>query len=124
MGPEVDKATTFHIIHEQIDSAIAAPKCHKCGCLQQRVEELSATAEGQNELAQTLGRARQIFVPENTTVWDARCYPAIAANAFAEVHPEAGGTLDIVISLIKRMAKPIAEKLWSARIVARMPPSN
>ena len=96
MGPEVDKATAFHIIHEQIDSAIAAPKCHKCGCLQPTVEALSATAEGQDELAENLGRARQIFVPkEYDCLGCPVCYPAIAANAFAEVHPEAGATLDL-----------------------------
>ena len=96
MSTEVDKSAAFHIIQEQMDSAIAAPKCHKCGCLQQTVEALSTTAEGQNELADTLNRARHVFVvQEYDCLGCPVCYPAIAANAFAEVHPEAGSKLDL-----------------------------
>ncbi len=96
MGAEVDKTTAFHIIQEQIDSAIAAPKCHKCGCLQQTVDALSATAEGQHELAEILDHARQVFIPkEYDCLGCPVCYPAIAANAFAEAHPEAGTKLDL-----------------------------
>ena len=96
MGSEVGKSAAFHIIQEQMESAIAAPKCHKCGCLQQTVEALSATVEGQHELAGTLGRAREVFVPkEYDCLGCPVCYPAIAANAFAEAHPEAGAKLDL-----------------------------
>jgi tetrahydromethanopterin S-methyltransferase subunit A len=96
MGTEFDKSTPFHIIQEQIESAIAAPKCHKCGCLQQTAEALSVTAEGQSALAETLNRARQIFVPkEYDCLGCPVCYPAIAANVFAEAHPEAGANLDL-----------------------------
>jgi len=93
---EIEKSVAFHIIQEQMGSAIAAPKCHKCGCLQQTVEALSATAEGQNELAETLNRARQVFVPkEYDCLGCPVCYPAIAANAFAEAYPEAEAKLDL-----------------------------
>lgn len=96
MSGEIDKSAAFHIIQEQMESAIAAPKCHKCGCLQQTVEALSTTAEGQNELATTLNRARQVFVPkEYDCLGCPVCYPAIAANAFAEAHPETGAKLDL-----------------------------
>ena len=96
MNTEADKSAAFHIIQEQMDSAIAAPKCHKCGCLQQTVEALSATAEGKNELLETLNRARQVFVPkEYDCLGCPVCYPAIAANAFAETYPEAGAKLDL-----------------------------
>lgn len=96
MSTEADRSGAFRIIEEQIDSAIAAPKCHKCGCLQQTVEALSATAEGKNELAETLNRARQVFVPkEYDCLGCPVCYPAIAANAFADAHPEAGAKLDL-----------------------------
>ncbi len=95
MSAESDK-TAFNIIQEQLVSAIAAPKCHKCGCLQQTVEALSATAVGQHELAETLNRARQVFVAkEYDCLGCPVCYPAIAANAFAEAHPEAGAKLDL-----------------------------
>lgn len=96
MSAEVDKKKAFHIIQEQIDSAIAAPKCHKCGCLQQTVEALSANAKGQHELAEILDRARHVFIPkEYDCLGCPVCYPAIAANAFAEAHPEAAARLDL-----------------------------
>jgi len=96
MSTEIEKSVAFHIIQEQMDSAIAAPKCHKCGCLQQTVEALSSTAEGQKELAETLYRARQVFVPkEYDCLGCPVCYPAIAANAFAEAHPGAEANLDL-----------------------------
>ena len=96
MNTEADKSAAFHIIQEQMDSAIAAPKCHRCGCLQQTVEALSATAEGRNELGETLNRARQVFVPkEYDCLGCPVCYPAIAANTFAEAYPEAGAKLDL-----------------------------
>lgn len=96
MGAEVDKSAALHIVREQLDAAIAAPKCHKCGCLQQTVEALSATAAGKNELADTVNRARQVFVPkEYDCLGCPVCYPAIATNAFAEAHPEAGAKLDL-----------------------------
>ena len=86
----------LHIITEQIEEAIAAPKCHKCGCLQQTVEALSETEAGKNELATTLDRAHQVFVPKKYDCLGCPvCYPAIAANAFAEAYPEAGKDLDL-----------------------------
>ena len=91
-----ETSAAFHIIQEQMESAIAAPKCHKCGCLQQTVEALSATTEGQSALAETLNRARQVLVPkEYDCLGCPVCYPAIAANAFAEAAPEAGAKLDL-----------------------------
>ncbi len=96
MSTELDKSAAFHVIQQQIDLAIAAPKCHKCGCLQQTVEALSATPEGRNELADTLTRARQTFVPkEYDCLGCPVCYPAIAANAYGEAHPDAGAKLDL-----------------------------
>ncbi len=96
MSTRLDPSAAFHIIQEQMDSAIDAPKCHKCGCLQQTVEALSATPQGQSELAETLNRARQVFLPKAYDCLGCPvCYPAIAANAFAEAHPEAGAKLDL-----------------------------
>lgn len=89
-------APELHIVTEQIEEAIAAPKCHKCGCLQQTVEALSETVVGQHELAATLERAREVFVPKKYDCLGCPiCYPAIAANAFAEAYPEAGESLDL-----------------------------
>lgn len=89
-------ASALHVITDQIEEAIAAPKCHKCGCLQQTVAALADTKAGQEELAETLARARDVFVPKKYDCLGCPvCYPAIAANAFAEAYPAAGATLDL-----------------------------
>jgi tetrahydromethanopterin S-methyltransferase subunit A len=89
-------ASALHVITEQIEEAIAAPKCHKCGCLQQTVEALAETQVGKHELAAILMRARDVFVPKKYDCLGCPvCYPAIAANAFAEAYPAAGASLDL-----------------------------
>lgn len=96
MSTEFDNARGFRVIQEQLDAAIAAPKCHKCGCLQQTVEALSATGEGQRALADTLDRTRQVFVPkEYDCLGCPVCYPATAANAFVKANPDAGAKLNL-----------------------------
>jgi tetrahydromethanopterin S-methyltransferase subunit A len=94
------KSTTtsaFHAIAEQLDEAIAAPKCHQCGCLQQTVGALSATPAGaEPALARKLAQARQVFKPKRyDCLGCAVCYPAIAANVFADAFPEVGDGLDL-----------------------------
>lgn len=92
-----DAATSaLHVISEQIKEAIAAPKCHKCGCLQQTVEALAGTDAGKAELASVLREARSVFVPKRYDCLGCPvCYPAIAANAFVEAYPDAGGGRDL-----------------------------
>ena len=89
--------SAFHVISEQLGEAIAAAKCHPCGCLQQTVEALSSTAAGQAPaLARKLSEAREVFKPKRYDCLGCSvCYPAIAANAFAEAYPEAAAALDL-----------------------------
>jgi tetrahydromethanopterin S-methyltransferase subunit A len=89
--------SAFHIISDQLDEAIAAPKCHPCGCLQQTVKALSQTPAGQDPtLARKLAEAREVFQPKRYDCLGCPvCYPAIAANAFAEAYPEAAAGLDL-----------------------------
>src|SRR6202795_2456146 len=90
------EASAFRVIQDQLEEAIAAPKCHKCGCLHQTVEALAGTGLGTTELAPVLNAARLAFVPkEYDCLGCPVCYPAIAANAFAEAFPEASATLDL-----------------------------
>ena len=90
-GPVVSR-----IIAEQIEEAISAPKCHKCGCLHQTVEALADTEIGQGELAPLMARVRSVFAPKQyDCLGCAVCYPAIAANAFGEAYPDAGAHLDL-----------------------------
>ncbi len=64
-APETGREKAFAIISEQRDEAIAAPKCHQCGCLQGTVEALAATAAGRdNALASKLAEAHAVFKPK------------------------------------------------------------
>ena len=93
---ETTVESALRVINEQLKQAISAPKCHSCGCLQQTVEALTETEAGQGDLAPILMRARSVFVPKKyDCLGCAVCYPAIAANAFAEAYPEAGAGLDL-----------------------------
>jgi hypothetical protein len=42
------EVAAVRIIADELDKAIAAAKCHQCGCLQQTVEALSATPAGRD----------------------------------------------------------------------------
>ncbi len=93
---EASLSFPLHVIQEQIEEAIAAPKCHKCGCLQQTVVALSETAAGKAELATVLADAKRTLVTkEYDCLGCPVCFPAIAANAFAEAFPEVGSKLDL-----------------------------
>lgn len=88
--------SALKIIQEQMTAAIRAPKCHRCGCLHKTVEALETTETGRNELAPILNEAKSVFVAkEYDCLGCPVCYPAIAANAFSEVSPEAATTLDL-----------------------------
>lgn len=85
---------TLAVVREQFEEAIAATKCHPCGCFQKTVEALAGTAAA-GELAPVITRARTVFVvPKKYDCLGCPvCYPAIAANAFAEDFPEAAERL-------------------------------
>lgn len=86
----------LHVIREQLREAIRAPKCYRCGCLHKTVEALADTETGQGELAGILNEARSVFVPQEYDCLGCPvCYPAIAANTFAEVYPDAAAGLDL-----------------------------
>ena len=86
---------SLDVVREQLDEAIAAEKCHGCGCLQQTVAALAAT-EAAPMLEPTLEAARAVFVPKKyDCLGCAVCFPAIAANAFTEAFPEAAADLDL-----------------------------
>lgn len=84
------------VIREQFAEAVAARKCHTCGCLHSTVEALAGTEPGQRELAESLDAARAVFAPKKyDCLGCAVCYPAIAANAFADAYPERAEGLDL-----------------------------
>jgi tetrahydromethanopterin S-methyltransferase subunit A len=98
---------SLQIVREQLDEAIAAKKCHSCGCLQQTVDALGGTEVG-GVLASSLDAARAVFVAKKyDCLGCAICYPAIAANAFADAYPAAAATLDLCPT-----EAPIAREGW------------
>ncbi len=83
-------------IREQLAEAVRARKCHGCGCLHKTVEALSGTEFGRTELAPALAAARAAFIPKEYDCLGCRvCYPAIAANAFADAFPGEGEGMDL-----------------------------
>ena len=90
------QASALRVISKQMSAAVSASKCHTCGCLHKTVEALSGTEVGQVELASVLQEARSVFKPKQYDCLGCPvCYPAIAANAFAEAFPEVGSDLDL-----------------------------
>ena len=84
------------LVTQQIEAAIAARKCHSCGCLHQTIEALAETEPGKGELAGLLARARAVFTAKKYDCLGCPiCYPAIAANAFTEAYPEQGECLSL-----------------------------
>jgi tetrahydromethanopterin S-methyltransferase subunit A len=90
------QTAALRVITEQMSEAIAASKCHGCGCLHKTVEALSSTEPGKTELAAFFEEARSVFTPKQYDCLGCPvCYPAIAANAFADAFPELGSGLDL-----------------------------
>jgi len=84
------------IIQEQLREAIHAPKCHPCGCFRKTVETLASTEAGKTELAPVLEEAKSVLIPKQYDCLGCPiCYPAIAANAFAEAYPKTADGLDL-----------------------------
>lgn len=84
------------VIQEQLSAAMTARKCHSCGCLHKTVQALEGTEAGLHDLGPLLAAARSVFQSkEYDCLGCPVCYPAIAANAFAEAFPREGDALDL-----------------------------
>ncbi len=96
MSANIKTDAALGTIREQLTEAVRARKCHGCGCLHKTVDALSKTEVGRTELAPALAEARAVFIPkEYDCLGCSVCYPAIAANAFAEAYPSDGDGLDL-----------------------------
>jgi len=83
-------------IRRQLAEAAAARKCHACGCFHETVAALAATEVGRAALSGDLARARALFLPKKyDCLGCAVCYPAVAADLFAELFPDASTPLEI-----------------------------
>lgn len=84
------------VVDAQLREAVAARKCHGCGCFQQTVRALETADPVRTELVDLLAGARSVFVTQKyDCLGCAVCYPAIAANAFSEEFPSAAANLDL-----------------------------
>lgn len=87
---------SLDVVREHLAEATAAKKCHSCGCLHQTVAALEATEPARTALAGALVDTRRVLVPKTyDCLGCAMCYPAIAANAFAEEYPGAAANMDL-----------------------------
>ena len=84
------------VVREQLREAISASKCHGCGCFQKTVDALAGTDAGRNGLAPLLAEARRTFVQKKYDCLGCEvCWPAVAANAFADAFPGIAEGLDL-----------------------------
>ena len=90
------KPCALGVVREQLAEATAAKKCHSCGCLHQTVAALDMTEPARTELAGAIADARRVFLPKKYDCLGCTvCYPAIAANAFAEEYPDAAASMEL-----------------------------
>ena len=94
-SPPSERRRLLGVVQEQLAQAVAARKCHACGCLHSTVAALE-DASAAPELQATFGAARQVFEAKKYDCLGCTvCFPAIAANAFSEAYPEASAGLDL-----------------------------
>lgn len=84
------RASTLAVVRKQFGLAIAATKCHGCGCLLHTIEALQGVAPAISELIPILDGARRALVPKKYDCLGCDvCFPAVAANALAAAFPDA-----------------------------------
>jgi len=78
------------VVREQLGHAIAAAKCHACGCLLHTLEAMDKATATVPDLSPILGKARLVLQPTRYECLGCDvCFPAVAANALAEAFPDA-----------------------------------
>ncbi|WP_080424873.1 DUF4346 domain-containing protein [Burkholderia ubonensis] len=89
-GTAAARAAALRVVRDEFAQAIAATKCHRCGCLRHTIEALENAAPVVVELAPVLDSARRVLVPQKYECLGCKiCFPALAANAFSEAFPQA-----------------------------------
>lgn len=79
------------LVREQLANGIAAKKCHPCGCFQSTVDAL-ASSELFEALSTEIAASRATFTSKKYDCLGCEvCFPAIAANAVADVIAKSGG---------------------------------
>jgi len=85
----------LRVIAGQLAEAAEAKKCHPCGCFHSTVEALERSAAA-GQLEEPLSAARATFTESKYDCLGCQvCWPAIAANAFAEASPADEAPLEV-----------------------------
>lgn len=75
-------------VETELRAAMAATKCHRCGCFQDAVLGLDNSAALKALLPGLLDEARALFEPRRYNCLGCEtCWPAVASNAAAEIDP-------------------------------------
>lgn len=84
------RAAALRIVHDEFAQAIAATKCHGCGCLATTIAAMEKAVPMVQELAPILFDARAVVKPKKYDCLGCDvCFPAVAANTFGETFPDA-----------------------------------
>ena len=76
------------VVRQELGSAMAATKCHRCGCYQDTVRALAGSSVLPASLVSQLAEARALFEPKRYDCLGCEvCWPALAINAAAELDP-------------------------------------
>jgi len=90
VATETPREVTIRTVCEELGKATAATKCHACGCLRDTIEALTKAAGAAAELKPLLEDAHRVLAPKKYDCLGCDiCFPAVAANAFAETFPDA-----------------------------------
>jgi tetrahydromethanopterin S-methyltransferase subunit A len=88
--PETERESALATVGDQFAAAVTAPKCHGCGCLSGTIEAMEKALPVVPDLAPVLAKARAVLKPKKYDCLGCEiCFPAVAANAFAEAFPDA-----------------------------------
>lgn len=75
-------------VDAELRQAMAATKCHRCGCYQDAVTGFAGSATLKARLPQLLEEAMGLFEPRRYDCLGCEvCWPAVAANAASEIDP-------------------------------------
>ncbi|MHB1094400.1 DUF4346 domain-containing protein [Thiobacillus sp.] len=86
-APAIEKAA-LETLRRELRQAMAATKCHRCGCFQDTVYALQGLAPTRTLLPRLLDEARALFEPKRYDCLGCEvCWPAVAANAATELDP-------------------------------------
>lgn len=86
----LSRAGVLRLVHDGFAQAIAATKCHGCGCLVSTITAMEKAVPTVQELAPILFEVRAVVKPKKYDCLGCDvCFPAVAANALVEAFPDA-----------------------------------